>query len=242
MSEHGVPCRQPDGRSRSDRGRTEDGSEAGERQADQNNRAWLLVLPVVVSVAFSAIIPLMTVVNYSVQDILEPERRGSSSALEWFRQVLRDPELHGRVRAPAPSSRPQVLLIEIPLGIALALAMPARGVAGLGGAGAARAAAADPVERGRHHLADLRPRRHRPAAAGPSTALGIDYNYTADATDAWLTVLVMDVWHWTPLVALLCYAGLRAIPDAYYQAAAHRRRLGAGPCSATSSCPSCAAC
>ena len=30
----------------------------------------------------------------------------------------------------------------------------------------------------------------------------------------------MDVWHWTPLVALLCYAGLRAIPPAYYQAAA----------------------
>ncbi len=29
----------------------------------------------------------------------------------------------------------------------------------------------------------------------------------------------MDVWHWTPLVALLCFAGLRSIPDAYYQAA-----------------------
>ena len=29
----------------------------------------------------------------------------------------------------------------------------------------------------------------------------------------------MDVWHWTSLVALLCYAGLRSIPDAYYQAA-----------------------
>src|SRR3546814_852062 len=29
----------------------------------------------------------------------------------------------------------------------------------------------------------------------------------------------MDVWHWTPLVALLCYVGLRAIPEAYYQAA-----------------------
>ncbi len=27
------------------------------------------------------------------------------------------------------------------------------------------------------------------------------------------------VWHWTPLVILLCYAGLRAIPEAYYQAA-----------------------
>jgi len=37
--------------------------------------------------------------------------------------------------------------------------------------------------------------------------------------DAWFTMVLMDVWHWTPLVALLVYAGLRAIPDAYYQAA-----------------------
>jgi glycerol transport system permease protein len=49
--------------------------------------------------------------------------------------------------------------------------------------------------------------------------LGIDYSYTGNARDAWITVLAMDVWHWTPLVALLCYAGLRSIPDAYYQAA-----------------------
>lgn len=37
----------------------------------QNNKAWLLVLPVFVLVAFSAIIPIMTVVNYSVEDILD---------------------------------------------------------------------------------------------------------------------------------------------------------------------------
>jgi ABC-type sugar transport systems, permease components len=48
---------------------------------------------------------------------------------------------------------------------------------------------------------------------------GIEYNYTASPGAAWITVLVMDIWHWTPLVALLCYAGLRAIPDAFYQAA-----------------------
>ena len=29
----------------------------------------------------------------------------------------------------------------------------------------------------------------------------------------------MDVWHWPSLVALLCYAGLKSIPEAYYQAA-----------------------
>lgn len=40
-----------------------------------NNRAWLLVLPMLVLVAFSAIIPLMTVVNYSVQDVLGPNAR-----------------------------------------------------------------------------------------------------------------------------------------------------------------------
>ena len=34
-----------------------------------NQKAWLLVLPVIICVAFSAILPLMTVVNYSVQDI-----------------------------------------------------------------------------------------------------------------------------------------------------------------------------
>ena len=49
--------------------------------------------------------------------------------------------------------------------------------------------------------------------------MGFDYSYTGNATHAWITVLTMDVWHWTPLVALLCYAGLRSIPDAYYQAA-----------------------
>ena len=33
-----------------------------------DNRAWFLVLPVLAIVAFSAVIPLMTVVNFSVQD------------------------------------------------------------------------------------------------------------------------------------------------------------------------------
>jgi glycerol transport system permease protein len=36
--------------------------------------------------------------------------------------------------------------------------------------------------------------------------------------DAWVTIIVMDVWHWTSLIALLAYAG-SVHPDAYYQAA-----------------------
>jgi glycerol transport system permease protein len=50
-------------------------------------------------------------------------------------------------------------------------------------------------------------------------SLGIDYNYAGNGLHAWVTIVAMDVWHWTSLVALLCYAGLKSIPDAYYQAA-----------------------
>ena len=57
-------------------------------------------------------------------------------------------------------------------------------------------------------------------------AMGISYNYAANTMDAWVTVLVMDVWHWTSLVALLCFSGLRAIPDVYYQAARIDRASG----------------
>ena len=49
--------------------------------------------------------------------------------------------------------------------------------------------------------------------------LGVAFDHTRRPLDAWVTVMLMEAWHWTPLVALLAYAGLRAIPDVYYQAA-----------------------
>ncbi|MDM9557443.1 carbohydrate ABC transporter permease [Bordetella petrii] len=181
-----------------------------------NQRAWLLVLPVVICVAFSAILPLMTIVNYSVQDIISPERRVFVGT-EWYAMVLQDEELHGALLRQIGFSL-AVLAIEIPLGILLALCMPATGW---------RASATLVVVA----LSLLIPwnvvgtiwqvfgRTDIGLMGAALTWLGVDYHYTGDALDAWLTVLVMDVWHWTPLVALLCYAGLRAIPEAYYQAA-----------------------
>ncbi|MGB4946347.1 MAG: sugar ABC transporter permease, partial [Candidatus Competibacter denitrificans] len=58
-----------------------------------NQKAWWLVLPVFICVAFSAVLPLMTVVNYSVQDIISPDRRVFVGT-EWFAAVMRDEELH----------------------------------------------------------------------------------------------------------------------------------------------------
>lgn len=181
-----------------------------------NQRAWLLVLPVVICVAFSAILPLMTVVNYSVQDIISPERRVYVGT-EWFVKVMRDDDLHAALWRQIQFSL-AVLLIEIPLGIALALSMPSRGW---------KASAVLVVIA----LSLLIPwnvvgtiwqifgRSDIGLLGAAFQGLGFNYTYTGNATHAWFTVLAMDVWHWTPLVALLCYAGLRAIPDAYYQAA-----------------------
>ena len=181
-----------------------------------NQKAWWLVLPVFLCVAFSAVLPLMTVVNYSVQDIISPDRRVFVGT-EWFAAVMRDEDLHAALLRQLGYSL-AVLAVEIPLGIVLALGMPAQGWK----ASAVLVLVA---------LSLLIPwnvvgtiwQIYGRADIGLLGAtlqwLGIDYSYTGNARDAWLTVLVMDVWHWTPLVALLCYAGLRSIPDAYYQAA-----------------------
>ncbi len=185
-------------------------------QKPVNQKAWWLVLPVLLCVAFSAILPLMTVVNYSVQDIISPERRVFVGT-EWFASVMRDTELHGALWRQLQFSL-AVLVVEIPLGIALALSMPAQGW---------KASAVLVVVA----LSLLIPwnvvgtiwqiygRADIGLLGHTLQALGFDYSYTGDPLHAWITVLVMDVWHWTPLVALLAYAGLRSIPDAYYQAA-----------------------
>ncbi|MED5620774.1 carbohydrate ABC transporter permease [Ideonella sp. BN130291] len=181
-----------------------------------NQKAWLLVLPVVLCVAFSAILPLMTVVNYSVQDIISPERRVFVGT-EWFMNVMRDADLHEALLRQITFSL-AVLLVEIPLGILLALAMPAEGwkaslvlvVVALSLLIPWNVVGTIWQIYGRADIGLL---------GAALQKMGINYSYTGNSTDAWLTVLVMDVWHWTPLVALLCYAGLRSIPDAYYQAA-----------------------
>jgi len=182
-----------------------------------NQKAWFLILPVFLCVAFSAILPLMTVVNYSVQDIISPERRVFVGT-EWFTAIMRDEELHQALLRQIGYSL-AVLLVELPLGVMLALAMPSQGW---------RTSAVLVIV----SLSLLIPwnvvgtiwqifgRTDIGLMGAALQALGVDYSYTGNAAHAWLTVLLMDVWHWTPLVALLGYAGLRSIPDAYYQAAA----------------------
>ncbi|MEA3253069.1 MAG: sugar ABC transporter permease [Pseudomonadota bacterium] len=181
-----------------------------------NNKAWLLVLPVFVLVAFSAIVPLMTVVNYSVQDIFGQGNRYFVGT-EWFREILRDPLLHNSLLRQFGFSF-SVLAIEIPLGIVVALSMPRRGI----GVPICLILLALPLLIPWNVVGTIWQiigRADIGLYGWTLNEMGIDYNYASNTVDAWVTVLIMDVWHWTSLVALLCYSGLRAIPDVYYQAA-----------------------
>jgi glycerol transport system permease protein len=178
--------------------------------------AWLMVLPVVLVVAFSAIMPLMTVVNYSLQDIFGPNSRFFVGTA-WFTEVLRDPALHGALIRQLLFSA-AVLLIQIPLGVGLALCLPKKGP----WVSVSLVLLALPLLVPWNVVGTIWQVFSRPDVGFAGVILnsiGFDYNYTGDSLDAWLTVLVMDVWHWTSLVILLCYAGLQAIPDAFYQAA-----------------------
>ena len=185
-------------------------------QRVKNQKAWFLVLPVFLLVAFSAIIPLMTVVNYSVQDSF-----GNNEFFwvgsEWFVEVLNSDRLHDAFGRQLMFSG-IILAIEIPLGIWIALQMPKKGWA----VSVCLVLMALPLLIPWNVVGtiwQIFAREDIGLLGHTLAAMGVDYNYTQDTLSAWITVVVMDVWHWTSLVVLLCYAGLSSIPDAYYQAA-----------------------
>ncbi|MBA4325325.1 MAG: ABC transporter permease [Rhodobacter sp.] len=182
----------------------------------QNNKAWFLVLPVLVLVAFSAVLPLMTVVNYSVNDTFG-NNEFFWTGLEWFEEMVTSDRLWDAFGRQMLFSG-IILLIQIPLGIFIALNMPKSGF----WASFCLVLMALPLLIPFNVVGTIWQifgRVDIGLLGHTLAAMGIDYNYTNDPLDAWITVVVMDVWHWTSLVALLCYAGLQSIPQAYYQAA-----------------------
>jgi glycerol transport system permease protein len=185
-------------------------------QKTHDHKALWLVAPALLLVAFTAVIPLMTVVNYSVQDTFGNNQFFWVGA-EWYREILRSDRFHAAfLRQIAFSAT--ILAIEIPLGLAIALSMPKKGL----GVSVCLVLMALPLLIPWNVVGtiwQIFARVDIGLLGHTLNGLGIDFNYTQNAGAAWATLIIMDVWHWTSLVVLLCYAGLVAIPPAYYQAA-----------------------
>ena len=183
----------------------------------ENQKAWFFVLPVLLLVAFNALVPIMTVVNYSVQETF-----GNNvffwQGVDWFEQILRSERFQAALGRQFLFTA-SILIIEVPLGIIIALSMPRQGI----WVSVCLVMMALPMLIPWNVVGAMWNIFTLPEIGLlgylMNNVLGITYDMTQNPFAAWVTIIVMDVWHWTSLVVLLSYAGLVSIPDAYYQAA-----------------------
>jgi glycerol transport system permease protein len=184
---------------------------------DQNNSGWVFVLPAVLILGFVGLIPLITVINYSFFDIFILESR-FWVGLEWYGGIISS----GRFWASFGRSTlfsVLVLVIQIPLGIAIALCIPRRKF----WVGIALAVVALPLLVPWNMIPSLWLSLLNPDTGilgRAMTYIGWSSDWKLSISLTWLVIIAMDVWHWTSLVVILCYSALTTIPPSYYQAAA----------------------
>jgi len=182
-----------------------------------DNSGWIFVVPAAVVLGIVGLVPLLTIINYSFFEIFTLESR-FWVGLEWYGNLISS----GRFWASFGRSTlfsVLILVVQIPLGVAIALCMPQ----GKFWVGIALALVALPL---------LVPWNMIPALwlslLNPETGIlgqvmskfGWTPDWKLSITKTWLVVVIMDVWHWTSLVVILCYSALTTVPQPYYQAAA----------------------
>lgn len=172
-------------------------------------------MPALVVMALCGAVPLIFVAFYSVHDSFA----GNSFlwvGSDWYRGILTSPDFFSAlVRSFGFSFL--MLLIQIPLGIYIALRMPTKGLmASVYVVLMAIPLLTPSIVVG--YIWKVLPLPQAGLLGASAATLGFDYDMNNQVV-VWLTLAMMDTWHWTSFVVLLCYAGLRAIPDDYYRAA-----------------------
>ena len=180
-----------------------------------DNRAWVLVTPVVLLLGLVGGLPLLAVINYGFHDIFTLSDVHWVGT-DWFADILgSDRFLASLGRSLLFSAL--VLAIQVPLGIAVALLLLGYGRHAVWGL----MLVALPLVVPWNMIPMLWLGLIQPETGllGPGlAAIGFDWKFTGWHT--WALILVVDTWHWLGLVVVLAYAGLSAIPPAYRQAAA----------------------
>ena len=180
-----------------------------------HSRRLLLILPAFLVISGSSIVPLLAIINYSVQDVFY----GNSFfwvGTKWFEEVLGSQDFYASLFRSLLFSL-IVLIIELPLGLLIALCLPRRGPRVTLYLTLMSIPLMIPwVVVGLSWAMFIHPQWGSLGALLSLVDLQINTN---DLITAWSLIVIVDIWHWTSLVVLLAYSGLVAIPREYYQAA-----------------------
>nr|WP_298687410.1 sugar ABC transporter permease [uncultured Dongia sp.] len=177
--------------------------------------AYTLLAPALLVMMACGIVPMGFVFFYAVHDTF----MGNSFVwvgLDWFQAILTSPDFHAAATRSLGFAL-LLLLVEVPLGLFIALRMPAKGFL----SSLYIVLLAIPLLTPTIVVGYLWKILVAPKAGlfyEAAAALGLTYDMNNPVV-VWLTLIAMDAWHWTSLIVLLCFAGLRAIPEDYYRAA-----------------------
>jgi glycerol transport system permease protein len=171
------------------------------------------MIPALLLLGFVAVIPLIMVLNYSFHDIFTLKSK-IWVGFEWYREILQSSRFWESLGRSLLFSA-IILIIEIPLGIAIALSIPKKGAL----VAVCLVSMALPLLVPWNMIAMIWHVFLEIVGKLLST-IGIDFDWKLNAFHTWVSIVLMDVWHWTSLVVLLCYSSLTTIPAAFYHAAA----------------------
>lgn len=177
--------------------------------------AYVFLAPALIVMIVSGVIPLGFVAFYSVHDTFA----GNSFiwvGWDWYESILTSPVFFAALGRSVGFSL-LALAVQAPLGLYVAIRMPRSGWL----ASAYVVLMAVPLLTPSivvGYLWKVLPLPHAGLLGAGAAMLGLDYDMN-NPVIVWFTLVLMDTWHWTSLIVLLCYAGLRAIPDDYYRAA-----------------------
>jgi glycerol transport system permease protein len=177
--------------------------------------AYIFLTPALVLMLLCAVVPLGFVIFYSMHDTF-----GGNDfiwvGLDWYTDVLFSRDFHLALARTLGFSL-IVLAVEIPLGLYIARRLPAKGIVStIYVTLMAIPLLAPTIAVG--HLWKALTLPNAGLIYELITLLGFEFNMN-NVVVSWCTLVFMDVWHWTGLVVLLCFAGLRAIPVDHYNAA-----------------------
>ena len=173
-----------------------------------------LLAPASLLLIATGVLPLMLVLFYSLN-----ESFGSDFMFvggQWYAQMLSSSDFLSNVLRSLTFSA-LALAIELPLGLFIALRLPREGkLTSVLVISKVLPLLTPNLVVGYLFKALSLP--HVGLLTWAVSLLGLDLNLKSSIV-AWCLLIVMDVWHWTSLVVLFTYAGLKAIPEEYYRAA-----------------------